>query len=55
MGRYIEAKFGADWPIFADASVHNVKNGKFSNSRADNLDSSGSIRSIIDFLVQYDL
>ena len=44
---YIVAKFGTDWSIFADASVNNVKYGKFSNSRADNSDSSGPISSII--------
>ena len=36
------AKFGTDWSVFAD-----VKYGKFFNSRADNSDSSGPIRSII--------
>ena len=41
------AKFGTDWSIFADASVNNVKHGKFSNSRADNSDISGPISSII--------
>ena len=47
MGIYIVAKFGTDWSIFADASVNKVKYGKFSNSRADNSDSSGPINSII--------
>ena len=47
MGRYIVAKFGTDWSIFADASVNKVK---FSNSRADNSDSSGWIRSIIELI-----
>ena len=41
------AKFGTDWSIFADASINKVKYGKFSNSRADNLDSSDPISSII--------
>ena len=41
------AKFGTDWSIFADASVNNVKYGKFSNSRAYNSDISGLISSII--------
>ena len=41
------AKFGTDWSIFADASINEVKYGKFSNSRADNLDSSDPISSII--------
>ena len=42
------AKFGTDVQIFADAESVNKDNyGKFSNSRADNLDSSGPIRSII--------
>ena len=50
MGIYIVAKFGTDWSIFADASVNKVKYGKFSNSRADNLDSSGPISSIIDLI-----
>ena len=41
-------KFGADWSIFADdKSVNKVKYGKFTNSRADNSDSSGPIRSVI--------
>ena len=31
-------------------SVNKVKYGKFSNSRADNLDSSGPISSIIEFM-----
>ena len=47
MGRYIVAKFGTVWSIFADASVNKVKHGKFSNSRVDNSDSSSLIRSII--------
>ena len=47
MGIYIVAKFGTDWSIFADAKV---KYGKFSNSWADNSDSSGPISSIIDFI-----
>ena len=50
MGIYIVAKFGSDWSIFADASVNKVKYGKFSNSRADNLDSSGPISSIIELM-----
>ena len=44
------AKFGTDWSIFADASVNIVKYGKFSNSSADNSDSSGLIRSIIELI-----
>ena len=47
MGIYIVAKFGTDWSIFADASVNKVKFGKFSNSRADNSDSSDPISFII--------
>ena len=51
------AKFGTDWSIFADASVNKVKYATFSNSRADNLDSSGPITSIIklirDLLIIY--
>ena len=51
MGRYTVAKSGTDWSIFADVkSVNKVKNGKFSNSKADNLDSSGLISSIIELL-----
>ena len=50
MGIYILAKFGTDWSIFADARVNKVKNGKFSNSRADNSDSSGPITSIIELI-----
>ena len=44
------AKFGTDWSISADASVNKVKYGKFSNSRADNSNSSGSIISIIELI-----
>ena len=44
------AKFGTDWSIFADAGVHKVKYGQFSNSRADNSDSSGPIRSTIELI-----
>ena len=55
MGIYIVAKSG--WSIFADASVNEVKYGRFSNSRADNSDSSGPIRSIIkliwDLMITY--
>ena len=51
------AKFGTDWSIFADASVNKVKYGKFSNSRVDNSDSSGPIKSIVslirDLIVTY--
>ena len=60
---YILTKFGADWLIFVDASVHKMVKGmksierkgentinKFSNSRADNSDSSGPISSIIELL-----
>ena len=47
MGICIVAKFGTNWSIFADARVNIVKYGKFSNSRADNSDSSGLISSII--------
>ena len=50
MGIYIVAKFGTDWSIFADASVNEVKHGKFSNSRADNSDSPGPIRSSIELI-----
>ena len=50
MGIYIVAKFGTDWSIFADVSVNKVKYGKFSNSRADNSDSSGLISSIIELI-----
>ena len=50
MGLYIVAKFSFDWPIFADANVNKVKYGKFSNSRADNSDSSGPISSIIELI-----
>ena len=50
MGIYIVAKFGTDWLIYADARVITVKYGKFSNSRADNLDSSGPITFIIEFI-----
>ena len=51
MGIYIVAKCGTDWSIFADAeSVNKVKKGKFSNSRADNLDSSGPISTIIELI-----
>ena len=50
MGICIVAKFGTDWSIFADARVNIVKYGKFSNSRADNSDSSGPIGSIIDLI-----
>ena len=50
MGIYTVAKFGNDWSILADASVNKVKYGKFSNSRADNSDSSGQIRSIIELI-----
>ena len=46
MDIYKLAKFGTDWSIFADARFETVKYGKFSNSRADNSDSSGPIRSI---------
>ena len=35
---------------YADASVNKVKYGKFSNSRADNLDSSCPIASIIELI-----
>ena len=44
------AKFGTDWSIFADASVNEAQNGKFSNSRADNSDSCGPINSIIELI-----
>ena len=44
------AKFSTDRSIFADASVNKVKYGKFSNSRADNSDSSGPISSIIELI-----
>ena len=47
----IVAKFGTDWSIFADASVNKVKYGKFSNSKADNSDSSGPISSIIELIL----
>ena len=47
MGIHIVAKFSTDWSIFADASVNIFKYGKFSISRADNSNSSGSICSII--------
>ena len=50
MGIYTVAKFGTDWSKFADARVLTVKYGKFSNSRADNLDSSGLISSIIELI-----
>ena len=50
MGVHIVAKFGTDWSIFADARVFKVKYGKFLNSRADNSDSSGPIKSIIEFI-----
>ena len=57
MGTYIVAKFRTDWSLFADASVLTVKYCKFSNSRADNSDSSGPIRSINelvrDFMITY--
>ena len=61
MGRYVVDKFGTVWSIFADARetkrVNKVKYGKFSNSRADNSDSSGQIRSIIklnrDLIITY--
>ena len=57
MGKYNVAKFGTDWSIFANARVLTVKYGKFSNSRADNSDSSGPIRSIIklirDLMITY--
>ena len=47
---YTVTKFGADWFIIANASVNNIKYGKFSNSMADNLDSSGLITSIIELI-----
>ena len=50
MGIYIVAKFGTDWSIFANASVNEVKYGKFSNSRADNSDCSGPINCIIELI-----
>ena len=50
MGIFIVAKFGTDLSIFADARVLTVKCGKFSNSMADNSDSSGSISSIIELI-----
>ena len=55
MGKYIVAKFGTDWSIFADARINKVKYCKFSNSRADNSDNSGLISSIIirDLMVIY--
>ena len=49
MGIYIVGKFGTDWSIFADESVK-VKYGKFSNSRADNSDSSRPFSSIIELI-----
>ena len=52
MGIYIVDEFGTDWSIFADASVNKVKYGKFSNSRADNSDSSGPNSSIIDSIIE---
>ena len=47
MGIHIVAKFGTDWSIL---SVNKVKYGKFSNSWADNSDSSGSISSITELI-----
>ena len=46
---YIVAKFVTDLSIFTDARVL-VKYGKFSNSRADNSDSSSLISSIIELI-----
>ena len=48
IGIYIVAKFGTDWSIFADARVLTKSN--FSNSRADNSDSSHPISSIIELI-----
>ena len=45
MATYILTKFGADWSIFLD-----VLECKFSNSRADNSDSSGPISSITELI-----
>ena len=57
MGKYIVAKFGTEWSIFVNASVNKVKYGKFFNSRADNSNSKGRIRSVIklirDLMVTY--
>ena len=50
MAIYIVAKFGTDRSIFADTRVKKVKYGKFSNSRADNSDSSGPITFIIELI-----
>ena len=50
MSIYIVAKFGTDWSIFADARYKKFKYGKFSNSRTDNSDNSGPIRSIIELI-----
>ena len=50
IGIYIVAKFGTDWSLVADADVNKVNYGKFSNSRADNSDSSGPISSIIELI-----
>ena len=48
MGIYIVAKFGTDWSIFCRCKgVNKVKYSKFSNSRADNSDSSGPITSTV--------
>ena len=46
MDIYIVAKFGTDWSIVANK----VKYHKFSNSRADNSESSGLISSIIELI-----
>ena len=49
---YTVAKFGTDWSIFADARLckQSQIHGNFSNSRADNLNSSGPISSTIELI-----
>ena len=51
MGICIVAKFGTDWSTDCRCyRINIVKYGKFSNSRADNSDSSGPINSIIELI-----